>query len=559
MPNHLSQAWNEAAIKRLAEPQTWQRGFDYFSHGHVESVSATDAIVRATVRGTEQYQVTLSAEDGVPDYTCNCPQGLDGVFCKHCVAAALAWISPPTPASRRKKAKEVTLADAAKALHAEDHDKLVKMLLGWAKEDERLHERLILYAARRAGPESGAAAADRAFAQAVRVRSWARDVSQAIDAFEALLSDGQPAAAIESCESALKLLVEVIEHVDDSDGHFNFLRDRLQEIHYRACLEARPAPAELAKRLFHLELTSEFDIFYGAAATYSEILGPEGLTAYRKLAEAVWAKVPARTDRNSGRGDYFRITQIMQSLAKACGDIEELVSVMRRDLSSSFRFLQIAEVYRDASQFDKALHWGEEGMKAFPVRPDSRLKEFLAEEYHRLGRHNDAMNMIWSEFTSFPTAARYAQLRTHAMKAAAWPEWRMRALAEIRSRIAGKGDRSVLVQIFFDENDPEQAWREAQEGGCYDGLWLELAERRERDHPEDAAPIFLRLAETEVARVKDGRYQNAVALLAKTAAVMKRLGKSAEFGRSLDSLRGRYKIKRNLIRLIEEKRKSLYL
>ncbi len=40
---------------------------------------------------------------------------------------------------------------------------------------------------------------------------------------------------------------------------------------------------------------------------------------------------------------------------------------------------------------------------------------------------------------------------------------------------------------------------------------------------------------------------------------MKRLDRSAEFVRNLEALRVKYKIKRNFIKLIEKKRKSLYL
>ena len=107
--------------------------------------------------------------------------------------------------------------------------------------------RLILYAARRSGPDTGAAAARRAFEKAVRIydvvhyreaRGWARGVDVTIDSIEQLLNDGQATAVIELCESALQSLLGAIQSVDESDGHFSVLSGRLQDIHYRACLEA---------------------------------------------------------------------------------------------------------------------------------------------------------------------------------------------------------------------------------------------------------------------------------------------------------------------------------
>jgi uncharacterized Zn finger protein len=115
VPSNLTGAINEAVIRRLADAQSYQRGLDYYSHGHVESLEDRDESVRSVVRGNHDYTVTLAADEGVLDYSCDCPVGSDGTFCKHCVATALAWLNravTPARSSGRGKAKEVTLADA---------------------------------------------------------------------------------------------------------------------------------------------------------------------------------------------------------------------------------------------------------------------------------------------------------------------------------------------------------------------------------------------------------------------------------------------------------------
>jgi uncharacterized Zn finger protein len=588
VPNNLAGSINDAVIRRLADVQSYQRGLDYYSYGHVESLEDWDESVRAVVRGNQDYTVMLAADEGVLDYSCDCPVGSDGTFCKHCVAAALAWLkraaAPARPSGR--KAKAVTLADAEKILKAEDKDTLVQMVLGWAKDDGRLKERLILHAARRSGPDTGVAAARRAFEKAVRVSDfvhyreatgWARGVDDAIDSVEQLLNDGQAAAVIELCESALHSLLSAIQAVDDSDGHFGMLRDRLQDIHYQACQEARPDPVELARRLFQWELHSDFDVFYGAVAQYAEILGAKGMKVYRELAEAEWEKVPARTasHERSEWGQHFRITHIMEALAKASGDIEQLAAVMSRDLSSAYGYWKIAEVYREARQHDNALLWAEKGLKAFPDHTDGRLREFAAEEYHRRRRHDDAMKLMWAEFSERPDLESYKTLERHAKKAGAWPGWRERALAEIqlfitKAKEKARGnsprrwmrpddDHSPLVEIFLYEGNPEEAWVESQAGGCSDSLWLRLATVREKEHPEDAAPIYLKQAEAAVAATSNGRYEDAVGLLMKAASVMRGMNRGAEFIRHLEALRMKYKIKRNFIKLVEQKRRSLYL
>lgn len=590
MASDLKGALNDAIIRRLAGTRSYQRGLDYYRQGQVESLDEEANGIRAVVCGTLDYTVILFADQATLDYSCDCPVGSEGAFCKHCVAAALAWLNRPPESAKSKgrgKAQEVTMADAARVLRAEDHEKLVQAVLDWAKDDDRLHERVLLYAARRSGSEAAAAVARRAFEKAVRVhnyvpyreaRSWARGVNEAIDNIAQLLDDGQAAAVIELCESALQTLVAAMGAIDDSDGHLSVLRDRLEDIHCQACQEAKPDPVALAERLFHSELHSELDVFFGAISRYTKILGAQGMKAYRQLAEAEWEKAPARTaeDKSSEFGKRFRITHIMESLARASGDVEELVGVMSRDLSHAYNYLRIAEAYREARQHDQALLWAEKGLKAFPERTDRRLREFAAEEYHRRRRHDEAAALMWAEFSEQPCLETYRTLERHAKKAGSWPEWRERALAEFRGRIAkakeksrsqtrprwlpaGGDDHSPLVEIFLYEGDVEAAWSEAQQGGCSDDLWLRLAAAREKDHPGDAAPIYLKQAEASVVAGRNSQYEHPVALLVKAAAAMKRMGQSEDFVRRLEALRAKYKIKRNFIKALEQKQKSLYL
>ncbi|MBL8295567.1 MAG: SWIM zinc finger family protein [Bryobacterales bacterium] len=586
MPDDLSNLLTDTLIRGLAGAQSYQRGFAYFSNGQVASLDESRGGVRAAVHGTQEYTVWLKIAGGELEYSCDCPVGDDGAFCKHCVATALAWRNRAPKPQRRPTPKEPTIDDAGKLLKAEDKETVVRMILEWAKDDDRLRERLILYAARRSGPEQAVAAAWRAFQKAVRVRdfidyreasSWAHDVSEAIGTFEQLLHDGHAAALIPRCESALRSLVGAIESVDDSDGHFCTLRDDLEDIHLRACQQAKPDPEELAERLFGWELQGGFDVFANAAERYAKVLGTKGLNRFRQLAEVEWKKVPVRTSE-SGRvefGRHYAITSMMESLARASGDVEQLVAVISRDLSSGYNYWRIAEAYQKANRHDQALEWAEKGLKAFPERTDPRLREFAAEEYHRRKRHEDAVQLLWTAFLEHPYLETYQTLKKHAAKAGSWPQWRERALAEIRRSIAqakekargkpvphwssARADHSLLVEIFLFERKGDEAWREAGEGGCSASLWLQLAAAREQEHPEDAGPIYLEQAEATLAQVSNGRYEETVELLVKAAKVMKRMDRSAAFVRHLEALRAKYKIKRNFIKLVEKKRSSLYL
>jgi hypothetical protein len=81
----------------------------------------------------------------------------------------------------------------------------------------------------------------------------------------------------------------------------------------------------------------------------------------------------------------------MEALARATGDVDELVAIKSRDLSVAYHFLEIAQVCLDVGRDDEALDWAERGVRAFPIATDARLREFLADLYHRRSRHDDAM------------------------------------------------------------------------------------------------------------------------------------------------------------------------
>ena len=356
--------------------------------------------------------------------------------------------------------------------------------------------------------------------------------------------------------------------VDDSDGKMGGILARLQDLHYKACKKAKPDPLELAERLFEWELGTDYDIFYGAAATYAEVLGKKGLAVYRKLAEREWKKVPALGPGHDDPDKYgrrFRITHIMETLARESGDVSAVVAVLSRDLSLPYGYLQIAETYQQARKPDLALEWAERGAKAFPKRTDSRLREFLAKEYEHRNRHDEAMSLIWTEFTEGPNLERYKNLKAHADRADQWPMWREKALDVFRETIAKakretardrwgwsrEADHSQLAEIFLWEGDADAAWREAKEGGCSDRLWMALAAKREKEHPEDALPVYQSQVEPTLNLKNNEAYRGVIGLLRKVRGLMVRLGRESDFARYVDSLRTTHKPKRNFMKLLD--------
>lgn len=549
------------------------RGTAYAAAGRVKKMKVGEDAVSATVRGTRSYKVRLWVEAGGPSFSCTCPVGEEGLFCKHCVAVGLVLTQEgggPAVAGSGEWAM-----DLRSHLEGQDKGRLVELLLAQAEDDEFFRGRLLLEAAKAQGVPVDLAGYRRAIEDVINVGdyvdyramyAYSRGIEEVIDSVEALLEAGHATEVVELCEQALGCLEDALGYVDDSDGYLGGIRDRVCDLHHAACAVAGPNPEALAARLFEWELHSEWETFLGAAATYADVLGEAGLAEYRRRAEEVWSRVPPIGSGEEREHSTFRfhITLMMETLARMSGDLDALVAINAHDLSSAYSFVEICELYREVGRYDDALAWAERGVAAYPERTDIRLREILADEYHRRGRHDEAMALMWAAYSERPTLDSYQRLKKHGVRAREWKAWRAKALDLMRSeadRTARRGpvsrwgppaDRSELVKVFLWEGDVEAAWEEAVEGACSVSLWMTLAARREADHPEDALPLYQEHVERVIGEKNNRAYEEAVELLRKVRELMGRLGRGDEFPAYVASTRAAHKPKRNLMKLLDQ-------
>ena len=382
MKTALVEALDRDTLRRLAGARAFARGEDYFRSGQVLLVESDEEAVTESVRGTSDYRVELSRSAGAGElaYSCACPVGAEGTFCKHCVALGLAFVGSGGPDGSRT----ATMKDVRAHLERQDKQTLVGLLLEWAKEDEMLRRRLLLEAARVGWRNLALATLRQAIDRAVVVHGfvdyrsmwdYAQGIEDVIDALEGVLEAGRASEVVDLTEYFIAAVEEHMGAADDSAGRMGGILERLRALHHRACVSAKPDPEALAERLFAWGIHGEYESFLGAADEYADVLGESGLARYRELAEAEWPRVrplgPGQSDPD-GFGRRFRITRVMEALARHGGGLEALVAVKSRDLSGAYDFLQITEAYRQAGDADRALEWAEQGVRAFPERTDSR-------------------------------------------------------------------------------------------------------------------------------------------------------------------------------------------
>jgi uncharacterized Zn finger protein len=92
---------DEATLEALAGQGSFARGEECAANGAVGRLELAGDVVLATVHGSHPYRVRLgvSGSSGRSlTFSCTCPIGVEGAFCKHCVAVGLCWLSEGRPA-----------------------------------------------------------------------------------------------------------------------------------------------------------------------------------------------------------------------------------------------------------------------------------------------------------------------------------------------------------------------------------------------------------------------------------------------------------------------------
>lgn len=553
----------EATLSKLAGERSFARGADYFEGGAVTDLVQTGGAIKARVRGNDEYRVELKPGKARLEWSCTCPLGDEGEFCKHAVAAGLAWLA-------RGGEQGDDLGGLRSHLDSESKESLVALIVEQAASDPELRARLQAAAFRRRPPSDLKALKDevrkafavRGFVDYHGMRTFIARADGIADLLRDLLEGGRAADAVVLADYAMRRGISAYERTDDSGGGFGETLRRIAALHLEACRVATPELDALAGDFLELQVLDQWGFF--EFENYAPLLGEKGLARYRALAEALWAKVPERKpgDKREPGDGRFAITEIMTKLARHGGDADALVAVKSRDLSRAHAFLEIAEILSRAGRHGEALAWAERGRSEFPNDINSPLVDFLVGAYQRADRHQDAIRTAWEDFVRHPGLAGYERLEKSARRGKARPAWRDKALEHVRIELkrtdrgrgtwhwAGRG-HTLLVEIFLHEGDSDAALAEANSGGCTASVWMQLARAREKDHPQDAAAIYRQAIERIVDLKNNRAYDEATELARKIKALMERAGGEKEFAEWLAALRVRHKAKRNLMQRME--------
>ena len=578
------------AIARLVDEKTLARGADYFERGMVTLVDVLPSEVVAEVLGTDSYDVRLYVrEDAMLGHECNCPVGHDGLFCKHCVATALAWFGQGGVVAAdgdvlgeeelkankaRAKVRPHTQAEILQVyLQTKDADELRDLLMQASQQSKPLRDKLLLMA-RTSGGADLASLKD-AVRHATRASGFlggnetARYAKQLVDlgsVLAARIGDGDK-GLVEVIEFAIHKAEHALLHIDDSNGYVMPAIMELQKAHLAACVALRPDPVKLAQRLFAAQMEGEWDTFHAVLPQYRTALGKEGMKRYEELLRARWDALPTLTKDARGHWDSgrFRVEAAMETLARTTGDVDIVASVLQKNLSNPLRYLELARLYQEHRMPDEALRWAQQGLDAFAYEHRTKeLAEVAIDLYLKRGDKDAAQRVAWSRFTAGPRAAAFYELMAVAKRIGRKRELEKQALwklDELMKETEAKpesprtwrvGPRSELLAIAIREEHSDRGWELYRGGKTAVQLWQPLAELRAKTHPQDALAVYRTLLPM---RVQEGapkaRYEAAFEIVKAMREVYAALDQTHKFQEELDRWKRDWGNKRNFMKLLD--------
>ena len=130
-------------LRQLVEDGVFAHGETCFAEGAVRALRGrAGGGVEAWVDGTRSYRVRMRLDGETLDYDCTCPLGQDGDFCPHAVAVGLAWHAG-TASQSAATAAGWDPEHMRSHLLGLDRTALIDLLIDQARDDTRLHHRLL--------------------------------------------------------------------------------------------------------------------------------------------------------------------------------------------------------------------------------------------------------------------------------------------------------------------------------------------------------------------------------------------------------------------------------
>lgn len=496
-----------AHLVDLADERSLQRGWAYARGGRVTLTHVAPDLVRAEARGTTTYDVVLAD----PGWSCSCPVGVSGAFCKHAVATALL-ADDPTLLTSEPSGPSGTGDDEGTDLQAWlgglDRDELLATLADVLQHHPEALDTVASRYARSTGDVAALKGLVDSLATRRRFLDWresnehGRHAHQVVDALQEALGQESAVGLLPLLQRAVELLVRVCLKADDSSGILGDAVGRVVQLHALAArwsgVIERRETAKLVRWLVRWGLVEQ-DLFDLDIVEYADALGPDGVAAYRREVEKILAKRPE--DWSAGRA--------LKRVAVAEGDPDQIVAVVGGDLAGPHAYLALVDALAHAGHDGLALRYALEGLQGTLVPHQSIiLYDTAARMLRERGELDRCLALRREQLARIPTPTSYAALHRAAEDLRCWPPERLDALDVLMTK-----NFQGYLEVLLDEKQVDLAWSAAAGASVSPALRLRLLRARGPEHPEEVLDDYEELVAQALVPTGQQHYRTAVGYL----------------------------------------------
>jgi uncharacterized Zn finger protein len=554
----------EANLLELAGPGAFDRGCEYYREGRVVELEMQGDRTLGIVDGTTLYRVELLHERSGLDGSCNCPASDHIVFCKHCVATALAirdQLANSVLAARNDA--DNVLRDYLDGL---DVKTLVSHLMTVVHKDPALYERLRTQALFD-GEAFDVSEIKKTLTRATplkdvfdpaSVRAFFGHLTRTLQGIGEIAEQLPAADLLNVALHAIRRLDKSLERVDDSYGYRFEPQGLSRELHNKALQRSAWQPAQRAEHLLEMALNDPWDQFAGAPFNYVEGLGEEGMEAFFRLVDERLAALPRLSDDATyeDKVPYLRLSRYLRARAEQAEDWDGVARLDELTATTAIDFERIAALNLKAGKPESAAEWL---ARADAIDDGGRSSRYAlwSEVHAELGDWNAAVSAREAAFRRNVNFGEFQRLMYFADQA--------RDATAVRDSVVEflqTADRPgiwpdelhafTLAQILREEDDYEGMANNAVTRIERPDRLLQVADWLAGPAPKDAASLYEKAANVLIAKKTNRCYRSAVRTLFAAKPVFEACSAGA-FEDCLGRIRDMHYRKRNLMAEIDKR------
>ncbi len=489
-------------IKEISGERIYYRGEKYFFDNKVLNLMLIDNKLKAKVRGSALYSVEVS-ESG---QKCSCPY--EG-FCKHIVAALLAYLNSP-------KTEEIRTEDIKSYLKAFKKEKLIEIILENSMENERLLRKLKTETALKANKSVDvkeymriiSSSFDLDFIDYNTIPQFVENIEDIRNEIDGIIDKGFHAESIQILIYFLEKCVENINNIDDN-GEFGDV-----------VISIGDSLSKVAKKMTEQDIENLLDLYteaanYGIEESIEKPMSGLNDKMLLKTKSLVFEKI-----KSYEGWEKEALASLLLFIVEKLGQEKEYIETCK-----NFNMTEcLVDKLSEKGELEEAIKYAKSG----------ELDMELLELYKKKGDLELALQTAWKLFKHSPW--NIEEIRGISEKLNIWEAEREKLIDYLKN---GKSP-NILASLYLERGDVSRAYSLKS---LSEDMKNKIAERVSADK---ALNIYLSLAEDYIRMMGNENYRTAVAYLEKIKDIS-----PGKWQKIIAAIKEKHAPKRNLMKLLE--------